>query len=354
MVASTYVVSAGRETDAKREMSRTSVSVASLGGTITMTSAREDGQGGVRPSLTAEDLISAVPSLAAVAEVKATTLLTAPGASITFSDVLNLVTWACDEVAAGAAGVVLIQGTDTIEETAYLLDLCWDSDAPVVVTGAMRSPQIPGADGPGNLVGAVRVAAARESRGRGALVVMNDVIHPARRVRKVHTHLVNAFESSSFGPYGYLVEGVPVLAPATPRERALSLPEEFSVPRIALLETHLGDDGDVLASLCESHTIDGVVIAGFGVGHVSHALADAIEKAVSIMPVVLATRTGAGPVHAATYNFEGSESDLIDRGVIPSGWLGPRKARILLTCLVGAGSNVAQIHEEFERRGAEV
>jgi L-asparaginase len=175
------------------------VAVASLGGTITMisTSGR-----GVRPALSGEELIAAVPALAEFADIRATTLETLPGASLTFKSVLRALNWARAQVVAGAAGAVIIQGTDTIEETSYLLDLYWEAPEPLVVTGAMRSPQTPGADGPANLIASVRVAGDNTSRDRGVLVVLNDQIHAARRVRKTWASGPSAFESRSFGPLG--------------------------------------------------------------------------------------------------------------------------------------------------------
>jgi L-asparaginase len=314
-----------------------------------MTSASGDGQGG-RPSLSAEQLLTSVPSLADIAQLRATTLSVLPGASLTFDFVVGARQGARTEVADGASGAILIQGTDTIEETAYLLDLYWDQHAPLVVTGAMRSPQTPGADGPANLSAAVRVAAADVSRRRGVLVVMNDEVHAARRTRKIRASGPAAFASPSFGPVGYLDEGRPVYASSGEDLRVLPLPDPFVTPRVALLETFLGDNGEILDALCAANNFRGVVLAGFGVGHVSSSMADVVEKAAASMPVVLATRTGAGSTHRNTYGFDGSESDLISRGAIPAGWLDARKARVLLTCLLAAGSAESDIRAEFACR----
>jgi L-asparaginase len=330
-------------------MARPWVAAASLGGTITMTSTSGDGRGG-RPSLSAEQLLTSVPSLSEIAQLRTTTLSTLPGASLTFDDVVRALHWARTEVADGVSGAILIQGTDTIEETAYLLDLYWDQPAPLVVTGAMRSSQMPGADGPANLLAAVRVAAADISRRRGVLVVMNDEIHAARRTRKIRASGPAAFASQSFGPVGYLDEGQPVYASSGEDRPALPLPDPFVTPQVALLETFLGDNGEILDALCTTNTFRGVVLAGFGVGHVSSSMADVVEKAAASVPVVLATRTGAGSTHHNSYGFDGSESDLISRGAIPAGWLDARKARVLLTCLLAAGSAKSDIRAEFAHR----
>jgi L-asparaginase len=311
-----------------------------------MTSTSGDGRG-ARPSLSAEQLLTSVPSLAEIAQLRTLTLSTLPGASLTFDDVVRALHWARAEVAEGVSGAILIQGTDTIEETAYLLDLYWDQSAPLVVTGAMRSAQMSGADGPANLLAAVRVAVADTSRRRGVLVVMNDEIHAARWTRKIRASGPAAFASPSFGPVGYLDEGQPVYATTAVEHRALPLPDPFVAPRVALLETFLGDDGEILETLRNTNTFRGFVVAGFGVGHVSSSMAEVVERTAGSVPVVLATRTGAGSTHRNSYGFDGSESDLISRGAIPAGWLDARKARVLLTCLLAAGSDV---RAEFAHR----
>ena len=118
-----------------------------------------------------------------------------PSSSLAISDVIALAAAIRQQVAAGAAGVIVTQGTDTMEETAFLLDLLWDGDAPVVMTGAMRNPALAGPDGPANVLAAAHVAASPAARGRGCLVVFADEIHAARYVRKSHSTSVAAFTS---------------------------------------------------------------------------------------------------------------------------------------------------------------
>lgn len=307
--------------------------------------------GGVTPTLSADQLLAATPQLADVARLEATTIATLPGASLQPSDVLAAVAWARSAVESGTDGVVLVQGTDTMEETAYLADLAWDLDAPLVVSGAMRSPQAPGADGPANLVAAVRTAGSAAARGLGALVVMNDEVHAAARVRKAATSTVQAFCSPTFGPLGRVSEGTVVVPDRPCRWPALPPVQPGAMPRVALLETHLGDRGDLL-DLVVGAGYDGVVVAAFGVGHVSTGLADSIEEAAARLPVVLASRTGAGTTFRGTYGFPGSETDLIARGAVPAGWLDPRKARVLLWYLLAAGHDGGGVAEAVRRRGA--
>ncbi|WP_439663655.1 asparaginase [Lentzea sp. HUAS TT2] len=292
------------------------VAVASLGGTITMT-----GSGAVSPTLGAQDLVAGLE----VGEIA--TLATIPGASLTFTTLLETFDWASDQVSHGATGVVIIQGTDTLEETAYFFDCLWPHEEPVVVTGAMRHPGLPGADGPANLAAAVAVAAAANSRGRGALLVLNDEIHAARWVRKAHSSLMNAFASFP-GPLGLQVEGAPRYF--HPAHRLPALPRPLDAPAVPLVEATVDDDGSILDWL----NVQGVVVAATGAGHVSQGMAEAISRAR--FPVVVASRTGAGTTFRDTYGFTGSESDLIRRGAVMAGWLCPRKARVLLRLALGS------------------
>ncbi|MFC7614216.1 asparaginase [Actinokineospora soli] len=183
------------------------VAILAMGGTIAMVPAPD---GGVVPALGAEDLVKALPGLDV--EVTARTVRTLPSPSVGFADLVDLADAVRAEIAAGVDGVVVTHGTDTIEETALFLDLTIPGDTPVVVTGAMRPPGSPGADGPANLYAAVKVATSADARGLGALVVMSDEVHGARFVRKGHTSSTGAFASPGFGPLGLVVEGEPACA----------------------------------------------------------------------------------------------------------------------------------------------
>lgn len=330
-------------------MTRPRVSVGSLGGTIAMTS--ESGAA-VTPTLSADDLVAAVPGLAEVASLDAVTLAVLPSASLGYDDCIAALEWSRRAVDDGAAGVVLVQGTDTLEETAYFFDLFWERPEPLVVTGAMRSPQRPGTDGPANLMAAVTTAAATASRDLGVLVVMNDEIHAAARVAKTDSMDVGAFRSPVLGRLGRLVEGAPVLANRPARHPALAGPAaDGGSPRVALLTTHLGDDGALLRSAAGAG-YDGVVLAALGVGHVSTSVAEAVSTASEDLPVVFASRTGGGTTAQGTYGFVGSERDLIARGAVPAGWLTPAKARLLLWALLRDGRSREEIARELARRGA--
>ena len=315
------------------------VAVGSLGGTISMTPSAT--AGGVVPTLDAAQLTASIPGLNAVAEIGAASILRLPSASLSTSDVLQSLAWAEEQVRDGAMGVVLTQGTDTIEETAFLLDLYWSHAQPLIVTGAMRTPLSAGADGPANLLAAVQVAVSPDSRGRGVLVVMNDTIHAARFVAKGDALSVQAFVSPDFGPLGRVIEGSPTYLGA-PLHRTVLAKPSTPLPRIALVTALLGDDGE-LASAAIHAGYEGVVVAGFGAGHVSAAFARRIESLTQQVPVVVASRTGGGCTATATYGFEGSEIDLAKRGALLAGWLSPLKARLVLAALLGANTPASDL-----------
>lgn len=305
----------------------------------------------VTPRLSAEELVAAVPGLESIASVEPESLSNLPGASLTSDGLLGALRWARQRVDAGASGVVLVQGTDTLEESAFLLDLYWDRTNPLVFTGAMRPPQRAGSDGPANLLASIATAADAVSEDLGVLVVMNDEIHAAARVSKQDAMSVDAFRSPVFGPLGRVVEDRPTYANRQQRRHLLPMPErtERPDPRVALVATHLGDAGEVL-DLVLDHGYDAAVLTAFGAGHVSTATAEAVSRATERMPVVFASRTGAGTTAESMYGFPGSETDLVRRGAIAAGWLPPVKARLLLWALIRSGSTQEGVREEFRLR----
>jgi L-asparaginase len=319
---------------------RERVVVFGLGGTIAMTT---DGSGGAVPALSAEQLVAAVPGLAETGiEIDVVDFRQLPSASLTFEDLAALAEAIDKRLAQGADGVVVTQGTDTIEETAYLLDLTHAAEQPIVVTGAMRNPSLAGADGPANLLAAVRVAASKDARTQGVLVVMADEVHAAHRVRKTHTTSGATFQSPNGGPLGYVVEGN--YTRLNRLDHRTVLPRGTRPARVPLITVTLGDDDGLLDLLSE---VDGLVVAAMGVGHVPQQLVPGLEALAARIPVVLASRTGAGSVLTNTYAFPGSEHDLITRGLIPAGYLDPLKSRILLRHLLSTNATRDTITAAF-------
>ena len=329
-----------------------SVALFTLGGTISMAGVRPDEGGGVVTRLTGQDLTKAVPGLAELAEpLDVHDFQAVPSAGLTFAQVLDVVDAASEAVEAGATGVVVTQGTDTLEETAFLVDLIWPHREPFVFTGAMRNPTLAGPDGPANLLAATRVATSAEARDLGVLVVFNDEIHAARWVRKQHSTSTATFGSPNMGPIGHVIEGTVRLLARPQRLRPLPPPDPSRVTstRVALYTVSLDDDGLLLQGLADTH--HGLVLAGFGAGHVSASMAPCLGALAQRIPVVLASRTGSGAVLRGTYGAVGSEIDLQRRGLLNAQMCDPYKARVLLRLLLAQGGNRAQIIAAFTTHG---
>jgi L-asparaginase len=321
------------------------VDVLATGGTIA--SVPDRGCPGATPIVPVEELVRSVPELAAVAAVRAGQFLQRASPAITFADLLRLRDDMTRRLHDGAAGIVVTQGTDTIEETAFALDLLWPRAEPIVITGAMRSPIVHGADGAANLLGAVQVAVSPQARGLGVLVVFDDEIHAGRFVAKTHTSSLGAFRSRPIGPLGWLSEGRPVIAVRPTRRVHLEVPPKTSIPPVALVRVALDDDGRILETL-PSLGFAGAVIEGFGGGHVTPPMVPLIARLAARIPVVLASRTGSGEVLSCTYRYPGSEIELLELGLVRAGALDGLKSRVLLSLCLAADLSGAQIAEAFE------
>ncbi|WP_417463854.1 asparaginase [Kordiimonas sp.] len=298
------------------------IQVFALGGTIAMT---PGDQSGVTPTLSATDLIRAVPSLQNLADFKADTIAQRGSANLDFSLIDRLCRMA-EEVTADA--VIVTQGTDSMEETSFLASLLYKGDKPLVFTGAMRTPDQPGADGPANLHAAAIVAL--DAQEGSVSLVVNGEVHDPWLVAKEHTSTLQAF-SSEHGPIATIVEDkVWWLRGA---RRGMGLQTKKFAP-VALLSAVLDDDGRLIENLA-SLGYEGVVFEAYGAGHLSEMWADKAEALSAHMPVILASRAREGRVFEKTYGYVGAEIDLIGRGLIPSGGLRGRKARILLSLLLG-------------------
>lgn len=298
------------------------------------------------PTLTAVDLVASVPELDSVGSIHAEAFLTKPSDELTFTDMGLLCRHAAELVNTGeCAGVVVTQGTDTMEETAFAADLLWSDDAPVVFTGAMRSPTAAGADGPANILAAARVAVSECARGRGVLVVMNDEIHTARVVRKIHTTSPAAFSSAPGGPIGFVSENHVHIPTNQDRRNSYPCPEIWNTD-VELVTATLDGSVRMLEALAQLRPA-GAVLAGFGGGHVRAQAVPLIERLVERAPVVLASRVGSGRVLEETYGFPGGEIDLLGRGLIPAGDLSSLKARVLLIVLLSLGWSRDAVESNF-------
>jgi L-asparaginase len=304
------------------------VSVLAAGGTIAMRGER------AVPALDAEGLLAAVPELARAPGLTARTVVSLPGAQMTLPDALAVAQAAAAE-AHGGRGVVVTHGTDTLEESALLCDLVYDGDAPIAFTGAIRPGSRTSADGPGNLLDAVAVAASDAAAGMGALVVFGGEVHSARHVRKDDSAGPAAFASPTCGPLGRVVEGRVAVA-LRPARRRPALDVRRLDLRVPIVATALGDDGSLLAAAAEDGA-DGIVLVALGGGHVGPAVLEALRFAAARVPVVVALRPSRGAFLASTYGFEGAEDDVRATGAIPAGALSAQAARVQLLACLGAG-----------------
>lgn len=232
-------------------------------------------------------------------------------------------------------GIVLTHGTDTIEETAYLLARTVEPEVPVAITGAMRTSSDAGWDGPRNLTDAARVAADRASRGRGAMVVFAGQVFPGEQAVKTETVGLEAFSAPHGEPSGSVANGrVRYLADAPPARRPPVQPADLSA-RVALVPMVLGDRGEVLDLVRPTH--DGVVVIAFGSGNVPPGAVAAIRRwRGENKPVVLASRCWTGQV-TPIYAFEGGGATLVREGVVPAGPRTPSQARMELVICLSAG-----------------
>ncbi len=317
--------------------------------------------------------------------------------SITVEHLVSVVESARTAASEGAVGVVLTQGTDTLEETAFVLSRINDSGIPIVVTGAMRNPSLPGADGPANVRAAVIAALSPQVRGLASALVMADEIHDPVFVRKDHTSFIHAFSSGpSAGPLGWVSEdrvilphvpagscgglagavgadgvaaaggeaqpvgdaaaaggearpagvagaaggaaaaGVAGAAGAAPRPQFPDLTSDDVFPQVAVIAVGLGDSLAILDGVADAGYA-GCVLAGVGGGHVPQSALPAVERLAQRMPVVYSSRTGSGSALENTYGYPGAEIGLQKMGLVPSGVLDPYKARLQLRLALAAG-----------------
>jgi L-asparaginase len=302
-----------------------------FGGTIAST--RRPGSAEVAPGLTGDQLLASLPELAAVAAVEVRDFPPLPSFEVTPAHMLDVARAAARAFEEGAEAVVVTHGTDTIEETAYALALMLPRGRPVVLTGAMRNPTLPGTDGPANLLAAARVAVSPLAAGLGPLVVMNDEAHAARFATKAHTQRVSTIASPGAGPLGDVSEGRVDVWWRPAWEDHVGLPASLDGLEVELVRIAAGV-GETLLRAAVARRPAGIVVEGTGGGHVMARLLPALDAAVAAgIPVVVASRCAGGANLERTYRLPGAETDLIDRGAVPAGHLAGHKARLRL--LVG-------------------
>jgi L-asparaginase len=316
------------------------VTILAAGGTIAMTGAAG---GPASPELTGEALVAAVPALAGISGLQVRTVAVVPSAHLSGADALDIARAAAEEAATGR-GVVVTHGTDTLEEVAFLTDLVYAGDAPVVFTGAMRPASAPGADGPANLADAVTVAASDEAAACGVLVVFAGEIHAARGVRKADSTALAAFQSPHLGAVGRVDEGRVLVERSLERRGAFAPAHLDSV--VEIIVASVGSDGR-LPDAAVAAGCDGLIAVLLGAGHTPPKLLAGLERAAAAIPVVATVRPKRGAILRDTYAFEGSERDLRDGPIVPAGSLSSAHARIKLMVCLGAGLDRDAIRAAF-------
>jgi L-asparaginase len=314
------------------------------GGTISM---RIDPKsGGPIPALSGEEIVAQVPGLNEIAEFEIINFACLPGPHMTPLTMLEL----ARNVAAtlerrDISGAVVTHGTDTLEETAYLLDLLLGGDKPVVFVGAMRNSSELSWDGPANLQSAVRVAVDPSASRLGVLVVMADQIIAASEATKTHTESLDTFQSRDFGPLG-IVDKDRLVISGRPTQRE-HIPTSRLEEHVDLIKLAAGADGRFI-NFAVDDGARGLVIEALGRGNVPLAALGAIERAVGAqLPVVITSRCPRGRV-LDTYAYEGAGRQLKKMGAILGGMLPSHKVRIKLMVTLGAGWNVEQMTTSFE------
>lgn len=242
-------------------------------------------------------------------------------------------------------GFVITHGTDTLEETAFLLDLILGIEQPVVITGAMRSSNEIGSDGLYNYISAIRVASDEKARHKGVMVVFNDEIHTARNVTKTHTSNTNTFQSPNHGPLGVLTKDRVQFHHMPYRQQALeNVNEKLNVP---LVKAYMGMPGDIF-SFYSREGINGMVIEALGQGNIPPSALEGIQQLVSLnIPIVLVSRSFNGIV-SPTYAYDGGGYQLAQQGFIFSNGLNGPKARLKLLVALSNNLDKAEIKSYFE------
>lgn len=299
------------------------------------------------PSLDGHEVVSYVSNLDELADVIVDNYISIPSPFITPNLMLDISKRVQDYVSRDdITGVVISHGTDTLEETAYFLDLNIKTEKPVILVGAMRSVSELGYDGPSNLVAAIRTATSPQARNKGVMVVMNGDINAANEVIKTHTMSLNTFRSIEFGPLG-IVDNDEVLFYRNSTHISNYIPTNTFENQVYLIKVTSGMDGDLIDYFINKGA-KGIVIEAFGRGNVPPMMISSINKAISKnIKIVLVSRCPSGRV-SGSYGYDGGGKVLRELGVIFGTNLSGPKARIKLMLALGYKNDYEYIKSIFE------
>src|SRR5690625_2417334 len=321
------------------------IALITTGGTIAGVSPDDTATARYQINTDGQTLVDAIPALNELAHIEIHSLLQIDSSTITAAQQVEIVNAARQLLTrSDIDALVITHGTDSLVETATLLQFCLKSSKPVVLVGAMRPASALSADGPLNLYQAVLVATHADAHNLGVLVVMQDNIHSARFVRKSHSSKPDAFTSPDTGPLGVICDGI-IYIGCTPR-RAHTTHSPFSLsagdilPAVDIIYDHPNANPALYQASKDSQRA-GVVIAGMGNGHLSAAArAGAIELQQAGIPVIRASQNHSGPVVPAELDQE--------LGTFAAHWWSPNGARILLSLCLLEGYSAAQIRHALQ------
>ncbi|SMB89067.1 asparaginase [Desulfonispora thiosulfatigenes DSM 11270] len=324
-------------------MTKAKVVVISTGGTIAM---RYDPvKQGIVPAVTGAELVEAVPPLKDICPIEVMEYSNIPSPHMTPKIMFTLAKRVDDILAQeDVAGVVITHGTDTLEETAYMLDLVITSNKPVCLTAAMRSSAEISPDGPKNILDAVKTAYSKDAAGKGVLIVLNEEIHTARDVTKTHSANIKTFASPFWGPIGYVDNDQVIFKRLPLGVQKLNIND--LVEDVHLIKLASGVDDTIIKLLVEKG-VKGIVLEGLGRGNIPPGVIPGIKLAIAKnIPVVLTTRVHGGRV-LDVYGYEGGGKHLKELGVILAGEISGQKARLKLMLALAQTNDPKEIAEIF-------
>lgn len=298
------------------------------------------------PAMSSEEIMGMVTNIDKLAEVETIPFARIPGPHMSPEKMMTLRKTVMETLEReDICGVIITHGTDTLEETAYLLDLTIDSEKPIVVLGSMRNASELGYDGPSNLSAAICTAVSDEARNKGVLVVLNNEVNAAREVMKSHTLTLDTFKSLAFGPLG-IVDNDDVIFYRGMKKQSHIITDTIET-RVELIKCYAGMD-DKYINYCISEGIKGIVIEAMGRGNVPPTMVGGIQKALdNNIPVVVVSRCPMGRV-LDTYGYEGGGKMLSNAGVIFGGDLTGQKAKIKLMLALTVFDNYEDVKNVFE------
>jgi L-asparaginase len=318
------------------------IQVLATGGTIAST--KEKGE--VRPTEAGTDVVDRLVELDEFTDITVRSIAQTASSDMTFETIVRVAEEAREAAMEGSDGVVVMHGTSTMEESAYYLDVCLDLDVPILFTGAQRRPDQPSSDGAANFRDAVQTATAPEFHpDDGVYVVLNNEIHHARDVTKIHSFKLDGFESPAAGPVG-TIRPKGITLHREPGSRSATIPVVRSSKRVEIVRSGVSVDATPIERALNAD-VDGIIVEGTGLGNTTAKLADGIVKAVEMgVPVVVTTRCPAGGV-APVYGYRGGNKMLVDNGAINAGDLSTQKARIKLRLALEAVERPMAVEQYF-------